>query len=192
MITDYYVMRKNKLIFWFIGWFIVMLIIGYLTQPEVYPSKLDIISFETTESAELYFKNVRAFYYEMSPEGEGVFEAYRLYASLDEKVDASLVFVIYNNWRHNLAFIRIDTNMLPTKRIDHVVSLSPEGAIDTLFLPEPINESQYNFAKEVYQATQRRNRIALISQNDSLWISESATGNLRKTLRDYFKLVGKL
>jgi len=192
MITDYYVMRKNKLIFWFIGWFIVMLLIGYLTQPDVYPSKLDIISFETSESAELYFKNVRAFYYEMSTEGEGVFDAYRLSASLDEKVDASLVFVIYNNWRHNLAFIRIDTNKLDNKRIDHLVSLSAEGKIDTLLLPEPLNESQYTFAKDVYLAAQSKNRIALITQNDSLWISESDAVNLRKTLRDYFKLIDKL
>lgn len=185
-------MRKNKLIFWFLGWFTVMLLIGYLTQPDVYPSKLDVISFETSESAELYFKNVRSFYYDVSLEGEGVFDAYRLSALLEEKQEASLVFVIYNNWRQNLAFIRIDTSRLKTNPVNHLVSLSVDGTIDTLLLPDHINESQYTFAKNVYLATQRKNRIALITENDSLWISESGAVNLRKTLRDYFKLIDKL
>ena len=185
-------MVKNKLIFWFFGWFLIMILLVFLSQPESRPSKFDTLNFDTTESAELYFKNVRSFFYSMSEEGEGVFNTYRLRAMYSDTAEFGIRFVIYNNWRQNMAFIRIDTNYTDLSHIAYLVSASANGETDSIFTPDLYNESQYDFAKNMYFAARDKNRIGIPHEKDTLWISESQMRSLRTTLRDYFKLVGRM
>lgn len=185
-------MVKNNLIYWFIGWFLIMILLVVLTQPESRPTKFDTLNFDTTESAELYFKNVRSFYYTLTEEGEGVFNAYRLKAMYTDTEKFGIRFVIYSNWRQNMIFIRIDTNHTDLSHIAYFVSASANGETDSIFTPDLYNESQYIFAKNIFFAARDKNRIGIPSERDTLWISESQMVNLRTTLRDYFKLVGRL
>lgn len=185
-------MVKNKLMLWFIGWFLIMILLAVIFQPESRPSKFDTLNFDTTESAELYFKNVRSFFYSLNEEGEGVFNAYRLNAMYADTEVFGIRFVIYNHWRQNMAFIRIDTNHTDLSHIEYLVSASANGEIDSIFTPDLYNESQYDFAKNIYFAARDKNRIGVPHENDTLWIPQSQMINLRTTLRDYFKLVGRL
>jgi len=185
-------MVKNKLIFWFLGWLIIMILLVVITQPESRPSKFDTINFDTTESAELYFKNVRSFFYSTEEEGEGTFNAYRLKAMYSDTEEFGIRFVIYNNWRQNMAFIRIDTNHTDFNNIEYLVSASANGETDTIFTPDLFNASQYRFAQSIFFAARNKKRIGIPQGNDTLWVSESQMVNLRKNLRDYFKLVGRL
>ena len=169
-----------------------MILLVVLTQPETRPSKFDVVNFDTTESAELYFKNVRSFFYSVSEEGEGVFNAYRLKAMYADTNEFGIRFVIYNNWRQNMAFIRIDTNHTDLSQIDYFVSASANDKTDTIFAPDLYNESQYEFARNIFFAARDKKQIGVAHENDTLWISPSQMVNLRKTLRDYFKLVGRL
>ena len=185
-------MVKNRLLYWFCAWLLIMLLLVVFTQPKSHTSKFDTLNFGTTESAELYFKNVRSFFYTMTEEGEGVFNAYRLRAMYADTETFGIRFVIYNNWRQNMIFIRVDTNNTDLSHIDYLVSASANGETDSIFTPDLYNESQYDFAKNIYFAARDKNRIGVPQENDTLWISESQMVTLRTTLRDYFKLVGRM
>jgi hypothetical protein len=162
-----------------------------LAQPKERPDKLDIISFQTTESAELYFRNMRAYHYLHKQEAGDIFDAYRLKSLYSDSMNVALPFVIYNNWRNNEAFIRLDTIYLD-KRWKTLIHDSL-GNLKSTALPEMYNESQYQFAIKVYRALHGDHPAALLSnQGDTLWLEGEARKNSKRTLTDYFKLVGKL
>lgn len=188
----YYAMVNKKLMIWFSVWFAIMILIVFVTQPESRPSKFDVVSFETTESAELYFRNVRSFYYNFREEGGGNFDAYRFSALYEDTVSFGLKFVIYNSWRQNLSFIRIDTNYTKLSQPGYLVAASANGDIDSIAAPDDYNESQYAFAKNIFLAARAKKHIGYPQSNDTLWVSESDMVSIRKTLRDYFKLIGKI
>lgn len=184
-------MPKLKLSHWFGLWLALMLVIVMTTQPESRPDKLDSIDFQTTESAELYFRNVRAYHYLHKQEGGDIFDVYRLKSLYSDTLDLALPFAIYNNWRANEAFIRLDTVYLD-KQWSGVVRDSL-GSIGNIALPEMYNESQYAFAVEVYRALSLEYPLALVSDvGDTLQLEGDPRKYSLRTLTDYFKLVGKL
>jgi len=168
-----------------------MVIMAVLTLPAERPDKLEIPSFATTESAELYFKNVRSFYYNTSEEAEGILYVYRL-KSIFTDSSQSLPFALYNNWRTNETFIRLDTSHFDTKLLVGLVADSAGFAKDTLVFPTASNETQYAFARDVFRAIQHKKKLIIITEEGTIPISESQTSSIRTTLKDYFKLLGKI
>ncbi len=184
-------MSKLKLSHWFGLWLALMLLIVMTTQPESRPDKLDSIDFQTTESAELYFRNVRAYHYLHKEEGGDIFDVYRLKSLYADTSQVALPFAIYNNWRANEAFIRLDTVHLDKQW--RVVVRDSLGIFSNIALPEMYNESQYTFAVEVYRSLNREYPMALINDHgDTLRVEGDPRKYSLRTLTDYFKLVGKL
>lgn len=163
----------------------------FFTLPKERPNKIDIIGFETTESAELYFRNVRSFYYINKPEAGGIFDVYRL-ESIFVDSTPSLPFALYNNWRANETFIRLDTAFIDLRSTLAVVVDSGGVTTETIDLPEMSNESQYAFARDVYKALEASKKLGLTKPNETIWFSESMNSSMKRTLSDYFKLLGKL
>ncbi len=168
-----------------------MVVLVIATLPDQRPEKIDTVGFDTTESAELYFKNVRSFYYTKKEEGEGIFDVYRL-NSLFSDSTATLPFAIYHNWRSNEGFIRLDTSRMAQGKYSAIQIDSSRIMIKQLDLPSMNNESQYLFAKEVYKALRDEKRISVVTENDSIEVGESTSISIERTLTDYFRLVGKI
>lgn len=168
-----------------------MLIVIIFSLPSSRPPKIDAIGFETTESAELYFKNMRAFYYQKSEEAGGIFETYRLQSLFSDSI-TTLPFVIYNNWRSNESFIRLDTTFNTAKNYIHLISDSASVKKDTIAIPQLSNEAQYVFAKEVYKSLQSGKRLGMLTKERINWIRESDQISIKRALTDYFRLVDKI
>jgi hypothetical protein len=168
-----------------------MIVIVLLTLPDERPDKIDTIGFATTESAELYFKNVRSFYYKNSSEAEGILEVYRLESIFKDSLP-SLPFALYNNWRVNETFIRLDTALLNTGAFVAVVADSSRVKTDTIHFPEMSNESQYVFARDIYKALDGNEKLGLVMENEVIWLSETMNVSIKRTLTDYFRLLGKI
>jgi hypothetical protein len=168
-----------------------MLTIVLLTVPDERPDKIDTIGFATTESAELYFKNVRSFYYRHNSEAEGILEVYRLESIFKDSLP-SLPFAMYNNWRVNETFIRLDTAFINTKVFLAVVADSSRRKTDTINFPELSNESQYLFARDIYKALDNNEKLGLLGENEVIWLSETMNVSVKRTLTDYFRLLGKI
>jgi len=184
--------QSKKLKFWFAIWLAFMVVLIIATQPDNRPDKLDNIGFATTESAELYFRNVRAYHYLHKPEGGDMFDVYRLKALFDEAEPPLLPFTVYNNWRLNEAFVRLDTAYLDSRYTAAV--LDSAGVVRReVPLPEIFNESQYLFAVEMYRALRDEKDVGLYAApNDTTWIRGEQRKALKRTLTDYFKLTGSL
>ncbi len=169
-----------------------MVILVVVTQPDERPEKIDIVGFDTTESAELYFKNMRSFYYSKSEEGGGIFEVYR-YKAIFEDDMPTVHFAIYNNWRTNEAFIRIDTAAFENGTVEALRIDSAEMVRRSIILPDFQNESQYAFARDIYKILERKERLGILyKDNTEVWLTESQVKSLKQCLKDYFRLVGKL
>lgn len=184
-------MKNTQLIKWFIAWAIAMILLVILSLPDERPAKIDTIGYGTTESAELYFKNVRSFYYRHKTEATGIFDVYRLENIFLDSVP-TLPFAIYNNWRTNETFIRLDTAFLNAKAYQGVVVDSAGIQLDTIRFPEMTNESQYLFARDVYKVLVKQQKIGLAQRDEIIWFSESMNRSIKRTLTDYFTLLGKL
>jgi hypothetical protein len=183
--------NNAKLIRWFIVWALAMIVIVVLTLPNERPDKIDTLGFETTESAELYFKNVRSFYYINNSEAKGILDVYRLESIFIDTLP-TLPFAMYNNWRANETFIRLDTAYLNMRDFTAIVTDSSGVKSDTLRFPEMSNESQYLFARDIYKALDDNEKLGLAKDDEIIWLSESMNLSIERTLTDYFKLLGKL
>ena len=167
-----------------------MLLLVYFTLPEEREDKLENIGFSTSESAELYFKNVRSFYYQTSQEGEGHFEVYRLERLFEDTISPTLPFTLDNNWRQNQAFVRIDTTVVNRFEVNTLISKG--DSIARFSLPGPDNEVQFRFAREVYRAIEEGNQLGFEKGDSILWIGDTQRSAIKRSLNDYFKLIGKI
>jgi hypothetical protein len=183
-------MRINLPLKLFIIWLGVMLLIVFFTLPEEREDKLESISFSTTESAELYFKNVRSFYYQTAEEGEGHFEVYRLERLFEDESQPTVPFALYNNWRQNQAFVRLDTAALRRLKVEALITQG--DSIRVLTLPGLENEDQFVFARSVFRAIERGERLGLESSGSTVWIEDTQRSAIKRSLNDYFKLIGKI
>jgi hypothetical protein len=184
-------MFNSKLAKWFLAWVALMVLVIIVFQPESRPEKIDHVSFNTNEADELYFKNVRLFYYSTNEEGAGAFEVHRL-NSLKEAEDMILPFAIYHSWRANEAFIRLDTAF--SNLYAGAVLLKDSAGVQLVIseLPEPDNVSQYHFAKTAYKALREKSKLGIQHQGKDIWLTETGSRSVRQCLKDYFKLTGKL
>lgn len=171
-------------------WALAMVVIVVFTLPDERPDKIDTVSFETTESAELYFKNVRSFYYVNNSEAGGILDVYRLESIFKDSL-VSLPFALYNNWRANETFIRLDTAFINQREFTAILADSSGVKTDTIHFPEMSNESQYAFACDVYKALSENEKLGLVKENEIIWLSESMSLSIKRTLTDYFTLLGK-
>lgn len=184
-------MFNSKLTKWFLVWVVFMIFMIIAFQPDTRPEKIDSVSFETNDADELYFKNVRQFYYSTNEEGEGAFEVHRL-NSLKNTGDMNLPFAIYHSWRANEAFIRLDTAF--SKKYHDAVLLKDSAGVrvQVCKLPQADNFSQYLFAKETYKSLREKSKLGLAINGTDKWFTETSSKSVRQCLSDYFKLVGKL
>jgi hypothetical protein len=104
----------------------------------------------------------------------------------------SLPFAMYNNWRVNETFIRLDTAFINTKVFLAVVADSSRRKTDTINFPELSNESQYLFARDIYKALDNNEKLGLLGENEVIWLSETMNVSVKRTLTDYFRLLGKI
>jgi hypothetical protein len=134
---------------------------------------------------------LRPFYYQTTEEASGILVVYRL-KSIIEDTSLTLPFTLYNNWRTNEAFIRLDTTLMEGPLVDFVVIDSAGILRDTLLLPDAYNESQYFFARDLFKAIRNQRRIGLYTEESLKWLSDYQVKSIHRTLTDYFRLVGKL
>jgi hypothetical protein len=183
----------NKLMRWFALWMGAMLLFVLLTQPAERPDKLADASFTTSESAQMYFTNVRSYYYLSTEEGNGRFRVHR-YKPMTEQTDSCFIpLVIYDHWRANEAFIRWDTTLLRPSGVLEIRCECRDEAPVTLLPPDGTTESEYYFARDLYRTALPDCRVALVSSGGMLCeVAGTSLRNTRRVLTDYFKLLGKL
>jgi len=185
----------------FIAWFVFMVVILAFTMPESRPIDLDEVSFHTTESSELYFKNVRSFFYEIWDDPKSGFVHYRIKSRNGDSLVPSINFMILNNWRFDEAYVMAEGNgALSTLEGLTLSIVTPEDS-STFTFDRFTNYEHWMTAGRVYMALRDdRSRFwlsgpqgnALGREALKIYTESEERKSLRKTLGDYFKLVGKI
>lgn len=186
-------MKNNKKLKWFFGgWFLLMILLAALSFPEHKPlKKLDEVSFHVQENEELYFKNIRSYYYEMEERQDAQFHLYRLKTRRKDSLTPTLNLAIVNNWKMDEAYILIEPNFKTDG--GYSIILNSGNEMDTIkseFLNTP---QQYLLATKIYQTLAAEGTVTIKKEEEyELFNDESDRQVIMRVLKDYFKLIGKL
>lgn len=188
--------RKNKLIFWFGGWFVIMLVLMAISAPEETRLNKTGVSFRTAESAELYFKNMRSFFYNIEEDKQSGFTLYRIKSRNQDTIYPSLSYALVNNWRQDETYILTEPNPALNDLEDiHLKIQFEDGTtyLDSFYLADSFRH--YLIAEQVFEAVQQENSSFHLIYRDEkveIWPSEDERKSIRRTLKDYFKLTGRI
>ncbi len=144
------------------------------------------ISFSTTSSSQLYFKNIRAYFYDIEERTDASYNLYRLKAR--KKSDSLPVqAVIIQNWRFDESYVLFENNKnKPLEKFQFTAILG--DSTQQIKCDKYSTQTHYFTAAKLY---------FYLSNEDSLLFNgapldvQSKTA-LKTSLKDYFKLVGKL
>ena len=188
--------QKNKLIFWFGGWFIIMLVLMALGAPEKTELNKTGVSFQTGESAEMYFKNMRSFFYKIHEDKKSGFTIYRIKSRNVDSTSASLSYALVNNWRHDETYILTEPNPALHSLDDIQLQIEFEDGsqyLDSFYLADSYRH--YLIAEQVFKAIQQDSshfQLIYNQQKVEIWSDENERKSIRRTLKDYFKLTGRI
>jgi hypothetical protein len=188
--------QKNKLIFWFGGWFAFMLILMALGAPEETRLNKSGVSFRTTESEELYFKNMRSFFYHIEEDKQSGFTIYRIKSRNLDTAKASLTYALVNNWRQDETYILTEANPALNSLEDIHIEIGFENGstyVDSFYLADSFRH--YLIAEQVFEAVQEDSSTVHLTYNNrkvEIWKNKDERKSVRRTLKDYFKLTGRI
>jgi len=179
----------------FLTWFGIMVLILAFTMPSMRPIDLEEVKFHTTESSELYFKNIRTYFYEIWDDPKSGFVHYRIKSRNQSSDQPSVNFVILNNWRFDEAYVFAEGNEALETLEGLTLSIVTKSDSSAFHFNQFTNYEHWLLAGSVY--------MALNNQETRFWLSsdrkvveiyrgEDERKSLQKTLNDYFKLVGKI
>ncbi len=180
----------------FIAWFLLMLAILVFTFPEDRPIRLDSASFSMPENEELYFKNLRSYYYTIELREDANFKLYRIKSHNSDTNLPGFSFAIVQNWLNDEAYVLLEPHSGWQKPDTLRLSIvNGNDARDTLTISRWNNLEHYTFASHFYMAL-RNSENNYFLETDMGWRPIFERGDerlsLKKTLKDYFKLVGKM
>ena len=163
-----------------------MVVFAVVFSPTERPDRLAELSYATTSDSELYFRNVRSYYYTTTDTASGTLQTHRL-KKLNGVKGILHPYVVVNS-SSNEAFIRFDGFETFT---GSALTLTDQSGDTTLVLAEPNNDEQLLLAALIFRLKESELSVIL---NDSLeiWTSPGEMQQVRTVLYDYFKLVNKL
>lgn len=161
-----------------------------------FPSRevdLSEVQFSTPSSNRLYFKNIRAYFYEKEELEKQKIDIYRMKTSNTEDSLSILSFAIVDHWAVNRSYIIAETSLLNVN--DQALKIKCEHLSDAIFIELKAEdaEANYKFAAQLLTHLSHPNKLFVLEKHKG-WIplKNSHKKKFKRSLLDYFKLVGKL
>lgn len=176
---------KNELQKWFlyfVGAALLFVILFSAFGPKGKQINLQEIAFTSTNSSELYFKNIRSYFYDKEEREDARFMLYRIGSRTED-----LSFVLVNNWLMDESYIIVES-----KHDNFSVEWRYKNETGIVKLDGENNRAHYIFAAELFEQLDRKADLWLLNDATKSPFTEEEKASLRTTLKDYFKLVGKL
>ncbi len=191
--------KKVTLKKFFIAWFAVMLVLVIIYFPEDRGIVISEPDFHVTESQEIYFKNIRQSHYVKQTDEQAGFDLYTIRSAEKDSSVSTFTFTIVNNWRADEAFIR----MMPMPALfeqdpEKMILLCSEYGSDqkdTLHLLGRSSYDHYLFAAQLYMKIIDDYTFEVVNEvGETMPVLARGEHRLsvKKTLKDYFKLTGKI
>ena len=148
---------------------------------------LNEINFKTTESSEIYFRNLRAYFYDKEERQDANYLLYRINSREIDSTKNKLNFVLVNNWLIDESYI-----IAEGLNKEGLISCKADNADVKIQLAAADNEANYIFAAQLFETLSKKIPIYLINGTDTIAFTQAEQVSLKTTLKDYFKLVGKV
>ncbi len=166
--------------------------LSFFFAPQPKPIDWDNISFSTTSSSLLYFKNVRSYYYNISPDEKAPFVLYRLKRRIRDSSRHYLQFIIVNNPLQDEAYLFAELSPVSKKYPALSVRFNNNEVFELPALLK--NEDHYRLGAKVFNHLINNEKMYLCSGPDTLTelFAEKKTNlSAEIILEDYFKLTDK-
>tara|TARA_R110000868_G_scaffold236861_4_gene490927 strand:+ start:996 stop:1556 length:561 start_codon:yes stop_codon:yes gene_type:complete len=184
---------KSKLGKWLFIWLLGMTAMVVLIAL-LFPGKhvdLKEINFKTSSSSRIYFKNMRSYFYDSEQDKASNYQLNRI--STREIDDSNTFnFIIIDNWLLDEAYIMLETNLVDFPDSSIKIKYVESNEEKFIQLKEANNEANYIFAAQLYEVISRKNQLSIYQSNKWTPFSQEELKSLKKSLEDYFKLVGKI
>lgn len=186
----------SRLKFAFLASLVALIALAIATAPDYATVKMDKLNGHTLESDELYFKNIRRFYYEVEHKKEASMDVLRhksRWKGVLEVHQGPFVSIVLNP-KFDEAHALFEWNDGP---LDGQLVLEMQDPKDTtrLELHFPDTDSQRAIAAQLYEALHRSEFGWLAhyqGQTVKVWTTNEERQTLKTVLKDYFRLVGAL
>ncbi|UZR94085.1 hypothetical protein [Chondrinema litorale] len=153
------------------------------------PEKHD---YNTLESTELFFKNMRQPYYDLEEKKEAGLELFRLQDRIEDDSHALLNLCIIFNWRNDDAFIYLEPNNFFKDTTSFTIIWKNEQNKQGSFqFIQGNRDSHFEFAARVYNSILQEYQL-FYEKNDVLFPvldSDVERDVFRVTMFDYFRLI---
>lgn len=177
----------GRIFLYFLGAVFIFIVLFALFGPQGKKINLKEIEFTTTNSSELYFKNIRSYFYDKEEINDANFLLYRIKSREKDSIKINLQFLLVHNWLLNECYLIAET---------HHPGLQVEWEYDdefgTIKLNGENNRAHFIFGAELFEQLDRDADIRLVNAGSKKEFSQEERSSLKTSLKDYFKLVGKL
>lgn len=177
----------GRIFLFFLGGVFVFILLFALFGPQGKKINLKEIEFTTTNSSELYFKNIRAYFYDKEEKEDAKFFLYRINSREKDSSQLKLHFLLVHNWLLNECYL-----IAEPRNIDFEIEWNYEDEFGTIRLNGENNRAHFIFGAELFEQLNRDADIRLVAAGTKKDFTEEEKSSLKTSLQDYFKLVGKL
>ncbi len=150
----------------------------------------------TTYSTTLFFRNVRQSYYDLEEHAPSKSEIFRISERDVSEDEPNLIAMIRHAPIQDKAFIMVESNS-KLADLDMIIvfwSDSTGNGAGKYELPKRANmEQHFHFATEIYQSIQKGETLEIQTKENGkqpFWSEPDASEPFRKTMVDYYRLVG--
>jgi len=149
--------------------------------------------FETLESSELFFKNMRQSYYDLDEKRKAGIEIYRLQDRLDDDKQPLINLSIIYNWRIDEAFIYVEPNPFfkDSTKFTIVWKDTLTQQQGEFAFTKGNRESHFKFTAKVYNSILDEHKLFYKEEDElfPLLDTEVERDVFRVTMFDFFRLV---
>ncbi|GAB4395494.1 MAG: hypothetical protein OHK0053_03840 [Microscillaceae bacterium] len=152
--------------------------------------------FATTDASELFFKNVRQIYYDLEVQPATQLHIYRFKNRNQSLRDQPIInLALVHNWRYDEAYILIEPNEFFENSRNLEVNWQKENEPTQkgrLSFQAGNKTTHFKFAVELYEAITQNKKLFVLRKGRAfpLLSNDRERETFRKTMVDYFKLIG--
>lgn len=184
---------NSKLGKWLLRWFLVMILLIILIALLFPGKKIDLrdINFRTSASAKIYFKNMRSYFYDIEENDASNYKLYRI-NSREKDSSKTFNFIIIDNWLIEETYIMLETSLVSFPDSSLQIKYIESDKEQYIQLNEAHNEANYIFAAQLFEPLTKKKQLYLYRLGEWIPFTQDEQKSLKKSLEDYFKLVGKI
>lgn len=172
--------------YWLLGVITLVAVFNFF-GPKTKSIDIKTVDFKTTSSAALYFKNLRSYYYHLEEDSSSRYNIYKLKKL--EELNSGISLSIIHNWLLSESYIIFEFDSVEFKKGLKFYYREDEF-VEEINLMDLDSHSQYIFSAKLYEYITSDGELYFKEKDEKL--STNIKKALKTSLRDYFKLIGKL